>query len=81
MTKKTIFISFDGKEFATETACQEYEMLFSDILSGIKKISKICSTQSSCENCKFSYSSGNCLFQDYCPEDWDLETLQERIGG
>lgn len=80
MTIEQRFIAFDGKEFATETACQEYEMSFNDILPVIKKINKICKSQPVCKNCKFSNSEGFCLFRGGVPEYWKLEGFQLGIG-
>lgn len=77
MTKRTIFISFDGKEFATKKECCKYEM---SMIYAFKKIKTICKAQSHCENCKFTDLNGDCLLQHYSPEDWDLEEIQKRLG-
>ena len=82
MTKKTIFISFDGKEFLTEEECRMYEMSMADtegVLSALKKINNICK-YSICRECKFSYPDGSCALTSDVPEDWDLEEFQLRLG-
>lgn len=84
MTKETktitVYISFDGKEFATEKECCEYEMLFNDILPMIKKLNKICKSHQTCENCKFSYDNEKCLFVQDVPEYWNLKEFTARLG-
>ena len=83
MTKQTktitVYVSFDGKEFATEKECREYEILFNDILPVIKKINKICK-QSNCDKCIFGYPNESCLITSDAPEYWDLEEFQQRLG-
>lgn len=83
MTKKTIFISFDGKEFATEKACCEYEMVINDTkdaLSALKKIKTMCRVQQSCKNCIFGGVDKDCILTSDIPEYWNFEEIQKRIG-
>lgn len=83
MTKRTIYISFDGKEFATEKECVKYETFnkLKDIIPTLKTIQEICNKYSHCHECVFcNEGSDNCMFRKDTPEWWDLSEIKKRIG-
>lgn len=75
MNEKIVYEAQDGTIFLTEEACKEYEEKLNleseRILKAAREIQEVC-LYTSCCDCPFTDSDGDCRLKENFPSQWDL---------